>query len=280
VPSPASSGARTPAWLTTPRFVLLFSTVNLLVLAVFVGIFAPREKTIAANGRAMCGHFYSLVKDVRAQKLTVPAIKEGIDQLEAESFNTDGNLRYSAHYFVRASREAVTSYFVYPTFDLLAYSDTYEHMDEHMATYLTINALTKTCTLEGFPDKSTGATGGAAALETFQADHQNHASQPPSDAAIPDAQESRDAVMTYLHGKAWGYFGATCDQWVRMHYHWDEADSTYVPADREWVVDVLRHAEALGPLVVRYHVNAFTGATVGDASNHVDSFFAEGCDAG
>jgi hypothetical protein len=268
-------------WWTTPRFVLAFSAANLLVLAVIVGIFAPREKTIAANGRAMCGHFYSLVKNVRGQKLTVPAIQAGIDQLEAESLSADGNLRYSTHYFVRAARESVASYFVYPSFDLLAYSDTYEHMDEHMATYLTINALTKTCTLEGFPDKSTSQSGDAAAIETFQADHQRqHADQPSADATVRDAQQARNAVVLYLHGKPWGYFGATCDQWVTMHYHWDKADTSYVPADREWIVDVLRRGEALGPLIVRYHVDAYSGATVGDTSNHVDSFFAEGCDAG
>jgi hypothetical protein len=251
----------------------------LVVVALVVSIFAPREKTIAANGRQMCGDYYALLKDVRGQKLTVPQIKQKIDQLEAESLSADGNLRYSAHYFVHAAREAVSSYFVYPTFDLLAYSDTYEHMDEHAATYMTSYALTKTCTLEGFPVRSAGSGESAGSLETFQADHQNHAGRPSPDATIQDSERALAAMEQYLAGKPWGYFGATCDQWLRMHYRWDKADASYATADREWIVDVLRREEALGPVIIRYHVNAYSGLTVGDASNHVDSFFAEGCDA-
>ena len=37
-------------------------------------------------------------------------------------------------------------------------------------------------------------------------------------------------------------------------------------------------AAALGPSIIRYHINAHTGVTVGDVANNMDNFFAEGCD--
>jgi hypothetical protein len=277
--SPGSGLVSSLSRLSSPYAVVAVAIVNLAILAAVVSVFGPREKQIAANGQAMCGHFYSLVKDVRAGRLSVPVIRANIDKLEAESLATDGNIRYSTHYFVHAAREAVSSYFVYPTFDVLAYSDTYEHMMIHEMTYQTSYALTKTCTLEGFPDKSAGPQESASSLQTFLAEHQNHAFQPSSDASVKDATQALAAVQGYLGDKPWGYFGARCDMWATMHYRLDKADATYLPADKEWVVDVLRREEALGPVIIRYHVNAYTGVTLGDASNHVNSFFAEGCDA-
>jgi hypothetical protein len=48
--------------------------------------------------------------------------------------------------------------------------------------------------------------------------------------------------------------------------------------ENEWVVDIPRNAAALGPSIIRYHINARTGLTIGDMANNMDSFFAEGCD--
>ena len=63
-----------------------------------------------------------------------------------------------------------------------------------------------------------------------------------------------------------------------MHYRPDQAQSAYTPGEDEWVVDIPRDAAALGPSIIRYHINAHTGVTVGDGANNMDSFFAEGCD--
>ena len=95
---------------------------------------------------------------------------------------------------------------------------------------------------------------------------------------VKDSAQAVAAVQTYLADKPWGFFGATCGSWVSMHYRADQAKSAYLPGEDEWVVDIPRDAAALGPSIIRYHINAHTGVTVGDVANNMDSFFAEGCD--
>jgi len=101
---------------------------------------------------------------------------------------------------------------------------------------------------------------------------------PPGDVVVKDSTQAVAAVQTYLAQKPWGYFGATCGSWMAMHYRLDQARSAYMPRENEWVVDIPRDAAALGPAIIRYHINAHTGLTVGDMANNMDSFFAEGCD--
>ncbi len=269
-----------PRWLTTPAFVVLVSAVNLLALAAVVSFAGPNERRIAANGVAVCRQVAALVRDVRNQTIPVSAIRETLDDLDARSTTVDRNLRPALRSFVHAAREAVASAHAYPTFDLMAYSETYEGMDEHAHAQESIERLTKTCVAEGYVTRSseTPARDQASWLQPFLRQRREQGVLPSSDALVKDPQQALATVQEYLATKPWGLFGANCAQWVLLHYHADLAAATYVPGDQEWVVDLPRNVDALGPTVIRYHVNATTGQTHGDPSNNLESPFAEGCD--
>jgi hypothetical protein len=277
VSSPNVTPAPDLRWLTSPFTVALVSAVNLLVLVSVVSVAGPNERQVSANGEAVCRQFDTLVHDVRNQSIPVSAIRESLDELDGRSATVDRSLRPALHGFVRAAREAVVSSHAYPTFDLMAYSETYEGMDEHAHAQESIERLTKTCAAEGYAFKSPDTKDQGTWLQSFLGRRQGQAPAP-GDATIKDAHQALATVQGYLATKPWGFFGATCDQWVLLHYRSDLAHATYVPGDREWVVDVPRAVEALGPEVIRYHVDAFTGATRGDKTNNLESPFAEGCD--
>lgn len=266
-------------WFSAPSFVVLVSVLNLVVLAGVVSLVVrPSEKVLAANGQRICGQFYGLVRDVRAQAIPVSAIRQTLDEMEGGSTKVDPYLRPPVKSFIHAAREAAASFYVYPTFDFMAYSESYEHMEEHGQTQDSIKGLNKMCVAEGFSAIAPDPKALGVFVRSSAPQPANGQTLPPERAVVKDAPQARGEVQRYLATKPWGFFGATCEQWAAIHYHWDAANVSYAPDAAEWVVDVPRDASALGPLVIRYHVNADTGLTHGDKSNDVASQFAEGCD--
>ena len=255
-------------------FVAPVALMAFIGLAVATSFSGPVTTVLTPDGALVCASFYNLVQDVRAQAIPVAEIRSTLDDIERKTARADFNLQPAIPGFVHAAREAVASFSVYPTFDLMAYSETYMHMEAHGHTQEAINRLSKACAARGYTAKSRAAQ----PSDNASAPVLSPAAVPPADVVVKDSTQAVAAVQTYLARKPWGYFGATCGSWMSMHYRPDQAQSTYMPRENEWVVDIPRGAAALGPSIVRYHINAHTGLTVGDSANNVDSFFAEGCD--
>jgi len=266
-------GAGSSAAFVVP--VAVMASIGLAVAASFSG---PVTKVLTPDGELVCASFYNLVHDVRAQAIPVAEIRSVLDDIERKTPRADYNLQPVIPAFVHAAREAVASFYVYPTFDLLAYSDTYTHMEAHAHTQEAINRLSKACAARGYTAQSRAATMTESPSPPFQAQQAVPPALPPGDVVVKDSTQAVAAVQTYLADKPWGFFGATCGSWMSMHYQPDQAQSAYMPREDEWVVEIPRATAALGPAIIRYHINAHTGLTVGDIANDVDSFFAEGCD--
>jgi hypothetical protein len=272
---------RQPRALTRPRTAWLPAAIGpacvvaLLGAGVAASFTDPIKRMVTPDGEVSCATFYGLVQDVRAQSIPVAQIRRTLDDLQAHTGRADLNLRPPLTTFIRAAREAVASYYTYPTFDALAFSDTYAHMEAHAHTYESIKALSRACTLGGYPAKPHEAQpNGAVALPPMARD------QAPMTAnrLVQEPRQAVAAVEHYLADKPWGFFGATCGAWATMHYQPDRADVGFSASANEWIVDIPRNAEALGPAVIRYHVNAQSGLTHGDAAHNLNRDFAEGCD--
>jgi hypothetical protein len=252
--------------------------VGLLGASVGASFTSPVKHLIAPDGEVACDTFRGLVQDVRAEAIPVSQIRSTLNDLQARSGRVDPNLRPALTTFIHAAGEAAASYYTYPTFDALAYSDTYAHMMTHEMTYETIKALSKQCTLAGYAEKprvvaaASGAGPGTVVLPTMARD------APPARGSVVEPSQAVAAVEEYLSDKPWGFFGATCGAWASMHYLESQADIGFSAAKHEWVVDIPRRAEALGPSVLRYHVDAASGTTHGDDLHNLHSDFAEGCD--
>jgi hypothetical protein len=274
--SPAPS--RIQSYASAGAFVVPVSVMTLIGLSVAASFSGPVTRVLTPDGELVCASFYNLVQDVRTQAIPVAEIRSVLDDIERRTPRADYNLQPAIPEFVHAAREAVASFSVYPTFDLMAYSETYMHMEAHAHTQEAITRLSKACASRGY-------TANWRAAQTRDTPSQPLLSQqlvttalPPGNVLVKDSNQAVAAVQTYLGKKPWGFFGATCGSWVLMHYRPDQAQSAYMPEENEWVVDIPRDAAALGPSIIRYHINAHTGMTVGDIANNMDSFFAEGCD--
>jgi hypothetical protein len=161
---------------------------------------------------------------------------------------------------------------------LMAYSESYAHMEAHAHTYEAIVAFSKACVTAGYPAKPRATQRDGWALLSPVSANQGPIESSVGDLLVKDPAQAVTAVQRYLDGKPWGYFGATCGAWASIHYIVGQAEVGYNADAKEWIVDIPRSAEALGPAVIRYHVDARSGLTRGDAVNDVTSDFAEGCD--
>jgi len=261
-----------------PAFVAPLCAISLVGVGLAGNFTDPIRRVIAPDGEVVCDSFHNLVLDVRAQAIPVLEIRRTLDDIELRTSRADLSLRPYLPKFVRAAREAVASYYTYPTFDALAYSDTYEHMEAHAHTYEAVSALSKACGAAGYAAKARPTpTNGAVQLPVLQLDP----SPPELASGSLVVRTPDDAVATvhgYLADRPWGFFGATCAAWVSMHYLADQSTVGFLARDNEWVVDIPRNPQALGPQVLRYYVNARTGLTYGDEAHDLNSDFAEGCD--
>ncbi len=86
-------------------------------------------------------------------------------------------------------------------------------------------------------------------------------------------------VFSYMSGKTWGFFGATCEKWIEMDYDWEKSISVQLPDDRVKVTYNLQPERLLGPGQLIFYVDVDTGEVEGD-NEPADgrSGIAEGCD--
>src|SRR5712691_6458937 len=240
-------------------FVVPVAAMTVIGLAVAASFSGPVTRVLTPDGESVCASFYNLVQDVRSQAIPVPEIRAALDDIERKTPRADYNVQPAIPGFVHAAREAVASFSVYPTFDLLAYSETYMHMEAHAHSQEAITRLSKACAARGYTPKSRTAQTSDIPSPPVLSQQPVPTVSPPGDVVVKDSGQAVAAVQTYLAQKPWGYFGATCGSWMSMHYRPDQAQSAYMPRESEWVVEIPRDAAALGPMIIRYHVDADTG---------------------
>lgn len=119
----------------------------------------------------------------------------------------------------------------------------------------------------------TAACGGNA---TNKPPGENGPSVTPVPLTDADAQGARDEVIAYLSDKAWGFFGATCDQWVAMDYEFSPGLSGNSTDDATVVVFSRRPDREVGPLTLTFRIGP--SGTVSGENKLERSGIAEGCD--
>ena len=86
-------------------------------------------------------------------------------------------------------------------------------------------------------------------------------------------------IRDYLETKPWGFFGATCEQWLDIDYKVAEPTATIEQDGRVHVVLDRRPDRSLGPESVKYYVDLDSAEVVGDHSSDDGRLgTTEGCD--
>ena len=86
-------------------------------------------------------------------------------------------------------------------------------------------------------------------------------------------------VTAYMSDKDWGFFGATCEQWIEEDYQWQTAMGEIQPDGRIKVTYVRNPDRILGPELLMFYVDIDTGEVEGDNESETGrSSVAEGCD--
>ena len=88
-------------------------------------------------------------------------------------------------------------------------------------------------------------------------------------------------VFAYMSDKPWGFFGATCEQWIREDYQWESSMSQQLDDDRVKVTYKRNEDRILGPEVLAFYVDIDTKEVEGDNEPDTDTGrigVAEGCD--
>ena len=88
-------------------------------------------------------------------------------------------------------------------------------------------------------------------------------------------------VFAYMSDKPWGFFGATCEQWIKDDYLWDKSTSE-LHGDGRIKITYQRHEDRiLGPEQLDFFVNIDTQQVEGDNKPENEAGrmgVAEGCD--
>ncbi len=87
-------------------------------------------------------------------------------------------------------------------------------------------------------------------------------------------------TVAYLSDKTWGYFGATCDQWLEIDYQWTAEESELLDDGRVSVVYARREERLLGPERLEFVVDLIEPKVQGRNRNQdaARSGISEGCD--
>ncbi len=86
-------------------------------------------------------------------------------------------------------------------------------------------------------------------------------------------------VSAYMSDKDWGFFGATCEQWIEEDYQWQTAMGQMQPDGRIKVTYERTPERILGPELLVFYVDIDTGEVKGDNESETGrSSVAEGCD--
>lgn len=91
---------------------------------------------------------------------------------------------------------------------------------------------------------------------------------------------ARQLTIAYLSDKPWGFFGATCDQWIEIDYAWNPDTSEQSPDERVTVVFERLPERILGPQKLLFRVDVDSETVQGDNQSETDERLgvAEGCD--
>ena len=104
---------------------------------------------------------------------------------------------------------------------------------------------------------------------------------------IPTAEPANESITNwavqlireYLDGKPWGFFGASCEQWLTSDYVVGEPTATIEDDGRVHVVFRRHPDRMLGPEEVKYYVKLDIAEVVGDHRSDTERLgTTEGCD--
>lgn len=86
-------------------------------------------------------------------------------------------------------------------------------------------------------------------------------------------------VIAYMSNKTWGFFGATCEQWIEQDYRWDPSLGELHVDGRTKLTYTRNPDRMLGPEQLVFFVDIDTGEVEGDNESETGrSGVAEGCD--
>ena len=93
------------------------------------------------------------------------------------------------------------------------------------------------------------------------------------------ANWSVQLIREYLSDKPWGFFGASCEQWLEIDYLIEEP-SAFIKSDGRIHVEFTRHPDRmLGPDVVKFDVDLDSAHVEGDHADDDERLgTTEGCD--
>ncbi len=90
---------------------------------------------------------------------------------------------------------------------------------------------------------------------------------------------AKQMANAYLSDKTWGFFGATCDQWLAMDYEWQQDASERLDDGRVSVVFGRLEERILGPEILTFRVDIDSGEVKGENKTESGRMgVAEGCD--
>ncbi|MBH59906.1 MAG: hypothetical protein CL907_01845 [Dehalococcoidia bacterium] len=253
------------------KFYLFYLIIPFLVFS--CGESESSKITFKNGSELACNIFDELQLGVAKDQIPIKDIKIMIKELEAASMRSSDKILEASKRFVVAAEEAATNYYVYPTFHPLAYDDTYEHMANHVETFLSLQKLTKACEEEGIEITS-------PSLEDPEEDVTIRIEYTiPEDAIVKNLYEANVIIEKYLNNFSWGDFGAKCDQWLKMDYQISENRSFLDIQTNKWVIKYfLKDGKILGPNPLKYYIDITTKELYSDEKNNINSHIAEGCD--
>ena len=253
------------------KFYLFFLIIPILIFSCDES--ELRNITIKNGSELACNIFDEFQLGVEKDQIPVKDIKIMIKELEAASMRSSDKIIEASKRFVIAAEEAATNYYVYPTFHPLAYDDTYEHMANHVETFLSLQKLTKACEEEGI----------AITVPSLEIPDEDVTKKiefiVPENAIVKNLYEANLLIEGYLNNFSWGDFGAKCDQWLKMDYQLSENRSFVDIQTNKWVVKYfLKDGKILGPNPVKYYLDITSKEIYSDKKNNINSHIAEGCD--
>ncbi len=107
-------------------------------------------------------------------------------------------------------------------------------------------------------------------------------------ASTPTTEVSREIsilahrlVFAYMSDKPWGFFGATCEKWIREDYQWESSMSEQLDDGRIKVTYLRNQDRIIGHEILVFYVDIDTKEVEGDNKPEIDTGrmgVAEGCD--
>ena len=151
-------------------------------------------------------------------------------------------------------------------------------METHVESYLALKELSEACETEGYTNqiKEEEKVEEERILETTNKNDKNLMNE---DLEIKTIESAHNELNFFLNQKPWGFFGGTCDQWVKMDYDFEKENSLFISDDYRWkLLFTLKPDKFLGPKTLIYYIDSQTGIVKGDPNNNQNSPISEGCD--